>query len=98
MAQALAELGTGAALEEEAFSLQENQLSKVVRVADGWAVLRALEKKPFDPIVFEQQKQQLGDSLRDRKANQRFQAYLDSARDRFPIQINPDAWERATNS
>ena len=96
--QALAELGTGAALEEEAFSLQENQLSKVVRVADGWAVLRALEKKPFDPIVFEQQKQQLGDSLRDRKANQRFQAYLDSARDRFPIQINPDAWERATNS
>ncbi len=96
--QALAELGTGAALEDMAFSLEEDELSGVVRVADGWAVLRALEKKPFDPALFEQQKQQVGDSLRDRKANQRFQAYIDSARDRFPVEIIPDAWERVTTN
>ena len=46
--QPLADLGTGGALEETAFSLPEQALSDPVRTAAGWAVLRVLEKKPFD--------------------------------------------------
>ena len=50
--QPLGDLGSGAALEDVAFSLPEKTLSEPVRVATGYAVLRVLEKKAFDPEAF----------------------------------------------
>jgi hypothetical protein len=65
-----------------------------VRVATGHAVLRVLEKKPFDPAAFEQQKVALMSSLRQEKRSQLFQAYLNQARERFTLERRAEAFQR----
>ena len=91
---ALGDLGTGAALEEAAFSLAESTLSEPVRAAGGYAVLRALERKAFDPAAFEAEKAQIVASLRERKRNEFFQAYIDKARERYPVVRRADVFKR----
>jgi peptidyl-prolyl cis-trans isomerase D len=92
--QALGELGTGAAVEEAAFALAANTLSEPVRVAAGYALLRVLEKKPFDAEAFEKQKASLEASLRETKRNQFFQSYMNAARQRFTVERRPDVFQR----
>jgi peptidyl-prolyl cis-trans isomerase D len=92
--QPLGDLGTGAALEEAAFSLPEKELSEPVRVASGYAVLRVLEKKAFDPEAFAREQPSLVVSLKEQKRNQLFQAYLNQARDRYVIERKADAFKR----
>jgi peptidyl-prolyl cis-trans isomerase D len=93
--QPLAELGSTAALEEVAYSLPEKTLSEPVRAAGGYAVLRVLEKKPFDPAAFEKEKPSITTSLRGEKKQQLFQAFLDQARQRYPMKENVPALQRA---
>jgi peptidyl-prolyl cis-trans isomerase D len=93
--QALGDLGTGAALEEAAFSLPEKAMSDPVRTAAGWAVLRVLEKKPFDPAEFEKQKGTIAASLRQQKQQELFQAFVVAARDRYQITRDARAYRRA---
>jgi peptidyl-prolyl cis-trans isomerase D len=92
--QPLGDLGSGAALEEVAFSLPEKTLSEPVRVASGFAVLRVLEKKPFDPEAFARERGTLVASLKQQKQGQLFQAYLSQARDRYTIEKKADAFKR----
>jgi parvulin-like peptidyl-prolyl isomerase len=93
--QALGDLGTGLALEDAAFALKEKELSEPVRTQSGWAVLRVLEKKPFDQAEFERQKGQLRSSLRRERQSELFRAFLIAARDRYPIDRNTAAMRRA---
>jgi peptidyl-prolyl cis-trans isomerase D len=93
--QPLGDLGTGAALEDAAFSLPEKQLSDPVRTSAGWAVLRVLEKKPFDPAEFAAQRGEIAASLRQQKQQELFQAFLAAARDRYRITRNAKAYARA---
>ena len=90
----LGDLGSGAALEEAAFSLPEKSLSEPVRVATGYAVLRVLEKKAFDPDAFAHERGALIASLKQQKQGQLFQAYLSQARDRYTIERKADAFKR----
>jgi peptidyl-prolyl cis-trans isomerase D len=90
----LGDLGSGAALEEAAFSLPEKTLSEPVRVATGYAVLRVLEKKAFDPDAFAHERGALVASLKQQKQGQLFQAYLSQARDRYTIERKSDAFKR----
>jgi parvulin-like peptidyl-prolyl isomerase len=92
--QPLGDLGSGAALEEAAFSLPEKQLSEPVKVASGYAVLRVLEKKAFDPEAFAKEQAALVASLKQQKRSQLFQAYLNKARDRYVIERKADAFKR----
>jgi peptidyl-prolyl cis-trans isomerase D len=92
--QPLGDLGSGAALDDVAFALPEKTLSDPVRVASGYAVLRVLEKKAFDPAAFEQQKTSLTASLRQQKKSQLFQSYLEEARQRVTIERHPEAFKR----
>jgi peptidyl-prolyl cis-trans isomerase D len=92
--QPLGDLGSGAALDDVAFALPEKVLSDPVRVASGYAVLRVLEKKAFDPAVFEQQKTSLTSSLRQQKKSQLFQSYLEEARQRVTVERHPEAFKR----
>jgi peptidyl-prolyl cis-trans isomerase D len=87
--QPLAELGTSAALEEVAYSLEVKALSPPVKVADGWAVVRVLEKKAFDPAAFAAQKDSVETTLREQKRDQLYRAYLGQARERFPVSRRP---------
>jgi peptidyl-prolyl cis-trans isomerase D len=93
--QALGDLGTGAALDEAAFSIPEKELSEPVRAAGGWAVLRVLEKKPFDPAELGRQKGQLAAALRQQQQAELFRAFLAAARERYEVQRYAAAYRRA---
>jgi peptidyl-prolyl cis-trans isomerase D len=92
--QPIGDLGSGAALDEAAFALPEKAFSEPVRTSSGYAILRVIEKKPFDPVAFEAQKATLLASLRSEKKNQLFQAYMTEARQRFTIERHPEAMKR----
>jgi peptidyl-prolyl cis-trans isomerase D len=92
--QPLGDLGSGAALEQAAFSLPEKTLSEPVRAASGYAVLRVLEKKPFDPQAFEREKMAVASSLQDNKREQFFQAYLGDVRQKARVERRPDVFRR----
>jgi peptidyl-prolyl cis-trans isomerase D len=94
--QPLSELGSTAALEETAYSLPEKTLSEPVRAAGGWAVVRVLEKKAFDPAAFEKDKPSITTSLREEKKQQLFQAFLEQARQRYPVERNLSALRAVT--
>jgi peptidyl-prolyl cis-trans isomerase D len=93
--QALGDLGTGAVLDEAAFSLPDKQLSDPVRTTGGWAVLRVLERKPFDPAAFAAQKGEIAASLRQQKQQELFRAFVMAARERYEITRNAKAYARA---
>jgi parvulin-like peptidyl-prolyl isomerase len=94
-------------LDEAAYSLAEGELSEPVRAPGagpglgaegldgGWAVLRVLEKKPYDPDAFTTEKPRIVASLREQKQSEAFQAYLAAARDRYPVRQNNEAYRRA---
>jgi peptidyl-prolyl cis-trans isomerase D len=92
--QPLGELGDGQAVEDAAFGLAEKALSAPVRSATGYAVLRVLEKKAFDPGAFSSQKAAVESSLLEQKRGQLFQAYMNDARERYAIERNPAALRR----
>ena len=92
--QPLGDLGTGAALEEAAFALPQGGLSDPVRAAAGYAVLRVLEKKPFDPGAYEGQKASITAGLKDQRRQQLFRAYLAQARQRYAVERRPEAFQR----
>ena len=96
--QALADLGTGAALEQIAYSLPEKTLSDPVPVSGGWAVLRVLEKKAYDPAAFEKDKSSLIASLRQQRKEEMFRAYMQEARKRVTVQRNVEAFKRVMTS
>src|SRR5207249_4481518 len=66
-----------------------------VRAAGGYAVIRVLEKKAFDPAAFEKDKPSITTSLREEKKQQLFQAFLEQARQRYPVERNVSALQRA---
>ncbi|HVR71032.1 MAG TPA: SurA N-terminal domain-containing protein [Vicinamibacteria bacterium] len=92
--QPLGDLGTSRGLEEAAFTLPEKAVSEPVRAPGGYAVLRVLERKPFDPAAFESQKDQIAHELKQQKRGQLFRAYLSKARERYTIERRPDALQR----
>jgi peptidyl-prolyl cis-trans isomerase D len=96
--QPLGDLGTSAALDEAAYSLPDKVLSDPIRVPGGWAVVRVLEKKPFDPAAFEKDKVTLIDSLRQQRRDQLFRAFMQEARKRVTVQRNAEAFRRVMAS
>ena len=96
--QPLGDLGTGAALEEAAYSLPEKSLSDPVRVSGGWALVRVLEKKAFDPAAFEKEKPSVIASLRQERKEQLFRAYMQEARRRVTVERNVEAFRRTMSS
>ena len=93
--QPLAELGSTAALEQAVYSLPEKALSDPLRAGGGYAIVRVLEKKPFDPAAFEKEKPSITTSLRGEKKQQLFQSFLEQARQRYPVERNLAALQKA---
>jgi peptidyl-prolyl cis-trans isomerase D len=92
--QPLGDLGSGSALEEVAFTIPEKTLSEPVRAGSGYAVLRVLEKKAFDPQAFERERTALAASLREAKRGQFFQAYLGEVRQKARVERRPEVFRR----
>jgi peptidyl-prolyl cis-trans isomerase D len=93
--QPLGDLGTGAALEEAAFSLPAGETSEPVRTASGWAVLRVLEKRPFDAEELARRKGPITASLRQQKRSELFRAFVLAARERYEVTRDARAYRRA---
>lgn len=96
--QAFGDLGTAASLDDAAFALAPGVLSEPVRLPRGYAVLRLLEKKAYDPTAFAKEKDSLMSSLTDERREKMFQAYLQEARKRFPVEKRPAVLRRAVAS
>jgi len=54
-----------------------------------------IEKKPFDPAAFAKERPSLVTSLKGEKKQQLFQAFLEQARQRYPVERNLSALQRA---
>jgi hypothetical protein len=65
-----------------------------VRAGSGYAVLRVLEKKAFDPQAFEREKAAVTASLQETKRDQFFQAYLNEIRQKARVERRPDVFRR----
>ena len=92
--QPLGELGAGAQLQEAVFALPEKAVSEPLRTASGYAVVRVLEKKAFDPTAFEHERAGLAASQLEAKRSQFFQAYLAELRQRAQVERRPDVFKR----
>lgn len=90
----LGDLGSTRHLEAAAFALSAQTLSEPVPVESGFAVMRVLEKTPFDPAAFAQQKASLLASLQQQHKQRLFQSYLERARERFPVERRAAALRR----
>lgn len=95
--QPLGDLGASAAVETAVYSLPVDGLSEPVRTPAGWAVVRVLEKKDYDPAAFEKEKAALTASLTEERRGQLFRAYMQEARKRFPVLRRSDALRRVTS-
>lgn len=95
--QPLGDLGASAAVETAVYSLPVGGLSEPVRTPAGWAVVRVLEKKDYDPAAFEKEKAALTASLTEERRGQLFRAYMQEARKRFPVLRRSDALRRVTS-
>lgn len=92
--EALGDLGAGAGLDDVAFALKEGVLSDPVAVQAGYAVLRILERKAFDPTEFAKQKDALIAALRQERRQKLFEAFLDEAQKRVSVERNAEVFQR----
>jgi peptidyl-prolyl cis-trans isomerase D len=86
--QPLGDLGTGSALQDAAFALPEGALSGPVRTSAGYAVLRILEKKAFDPAAWEGQKASIVAGLKDQRLR------VQRRRASGTVERRPEAFQR----
>ena len=92
--QPLGDLGSSSALEEAVFALPEKTLSEPLETPAGVALVRVLEKKAFDPVAFEKEKDTFIATLRDQRRQELFRAYLAEARKRHPVQRHVETFRR----
>jgi len=90
----LGELGRGAALEAAAYGSSEGVVPGPVRVQSGYAVIEVLEREPFDPVQFDEQKPEIARGLLQQKRNQAFQAYLNQVRHGTEVDRVPEVYQR----
>lgn len=92
--QPIGDLPAGVALDETAFSLAAATLSDPIPVTGGYALVRVIDKKAFDPAAFEKEKASIASSLRATRRSQLFAAYLKHARDRFAVEKRTEVFRR----
>lgn len=92
--QPLGELGSTAELEATVYGAAPGTLLGPVRASGGYALVRVLESKPFDPVAFAQQKASIENDLRQQKQAQLFRAYMTQARQRFTVERRTEALRR----
>ncbi len=93
--QPLGELGGGALLERAVFGLSPLTLSEPIRTNSGYAIVRVLEKKPFDPTAFAREKAAIVAQLTENKRTRLFAAFLQAARERHVVQQRSDLMRRS---
>ncbi len=68
--------------------LNTGEVSKPIKVADGWHVLKLIERKGAETIPLAEVRERLVQSLRLKRAQENEQRYLDQLVSRTPITVN----------
>jgi len=68
--------------------LMPGEVSKPIKVANGWHVLKLIERKAAETIPFAEVHERLVQSLRLKRAQENEQRYLDQLVAKTPITIN----------
>lgn len=77
--------------DEVAFSLEEGELSHIVKTQFGYHVIQVEEKKESQPQSFEQVKDQLKQFLLRQKQTLCYVEYTDGLQKKYPVEWNEDA-------
>jgi len=86
--QYLAVIGESPEIDRLAFSLPLNQVSEPVEYANGYALIRVLERKDASREEFEKNKETETNNLLEGKRNKFLQAYLEKLRQEKNVKVN----------
>lgn len=89
--QAFTEIPQGSTLEDQAFALEDKQLSGPLDTPTGVAIVRVIEKKTSDETALVQQRESIREGLIAAKKDRLFSSYLQTLTDRYPITQNAEA-------
>ncbi len=89
--QAFTEIPQSTTLEDQAFSLEDKQLSGPLDTPTGVAIVRVIEKKTSDESALVQQRESIREGLIAAKKDRLFSSYLQTLTDRYPITQNAEA-------
>jgi peptidyl-prolyl cis-trans isomerase D len=89
--QAFTEIPQSSTLEDQAFGLEDKQLSGPLDTPTGVAIVRVIEKKTSDESALVQQRESIREGLIAAKKDRLFSSYLQTLTDRYPITQNAEA-------
>lgn len=78
--------------------LAPGEVSKPVKVADGWHILKLIARKGSEPIPLAEVRERLKQSLRLKRAQENEQRFLDQLVSRTPITVNEIALSKLGNA
>ena len=89
--QAFTEIPQSSTLEDQAFALEDKQLSGPLDTPTGVAIVRVIEKKTSDESALVEQRESIREGLIAAKKDRLFSSYLQTLTDRYPITQNAEA-------
>jgi peptidyl-prolyl cis-trans isomerase C len=80
--------------EKVAFSLKPGEISDVVKTQYGYHIIMVIERKEGEPKPFDQVKEQIRATLRNRALQEQVQSHFDQLKKQANLQIHDDALAR----
>lgn len=81
-------IGENEEFDRLAFSLPLNEVSEPVAFENGYALLRVLERKAFNPEDYEKNKNTVRENILETKKNKFLQSYLSKLREEKKVKVN----------
>jgi peptidyl-prolyl cis-trans isomerase D len=91
---ALPDLGVSPAVDKVAFALDKGAVSDPIPTANGTAIVKVVDKTVASDELINAQKDNFREQILDERRNRFFTDYMNAAKQRMRIQLNPDAVKR----
>jgi peptidyl-prolyl cis-trans isomerase D len=95
---ALPDIGVSPEVDKVAFSLPAGAVSDPIATADGTVIVRVVERDEVTPDEFRPAKEQFRAELLNERRNRFFTAYMNRAKEKMAIEINPDVVRRVVGA
>jgi peptidyl-prolyl cis-trans isomerase D len=93
---ALPDVGVNAAVENVAFALKAGQVSDPIATDAGVVVLRVAERQEMDQADFAKTRETLREELLNEQRGRFFTSYMNKAKERMTIEIDPETVAKVT--